>query len=145
MYLDPSMKRYGFCIAIAAMLAAGITGSSSRLAPLNQSPRHASGSVAIPAKSGISTKVDRSHKGDRLAIDASELKNNTTVVTRSAVLPNDVVQRQRPVPARPGQSERNDDQSLTLTPAPEPLPDCEALASPYSDSVLGHIIGRCFV
>jgi hypothetical protein len=31
----------------------------------------------------------------------------------------------------------------TVLPEPALLPHCEALASPFTDSILGHIVGRC--
>jgi ABC-type oligopeptide transport system substrate-binding subunit len=31
----------------------------------------------------------------------------------------------------------------TVSPEPEPLPYCEPLASPFTDPVLGRIVGRC--
>jgi hypothetical protein len=89
------------------------------------------------------TKVDRSRKGDRLPMNGDVPATNTTIVPKAAVQPSHAVQCADATSGCPEALEADQKKHLPSR-EPEPLIDCEGLASPVSDPILSRFIGRCF-
>ena len=98
---------------------------------------------------GTTTDVNRARKSDRLPVlsgtDAVTPAStaNTTVVRKNAASPA-LANGARGTPAQQKAFEI-EDAMPTPKPRPAPLVACEAVASPFADPALGHIIGRCVV
>jgi hypothetical protein len=91
--------------------------------------------------------VNRDRKSDRLPVlsatdgAAPASPSNTTVVRKNVASP---AKGANGTPARPKAFEI-DDAIPTPKPIPAALADCEPVASPFADPVLGRVIGRCIV
>lgn len=98
---------------------------------------------------GTTTDVNRARKSDRLPVlsgtDAVTAAStaNTTVVRKNAASPA-LAKGAHGTPAQQKAFEI-EDAMPTPKPTPAPLVGCEAVASPFADPALGHIIGRCVV
>ena len=124
-----SLSTYILGGTAAAILATGIIplGIVSEDQFLLQTPSQAIAKAAL-SEEVAKTSVDRSRKGDRLTLWRIDPIANTAVIRKSVAAPE--------VPSDPMRTP-------TLTPAPAPLLNCEALASPLTDHILGHLSGRC--
>ena len=138
----PSLSSCILSGIVAALIAFGISGSSIDFLSGTQLPRP---NPQVLAAYVSSTKhVDRSHKSDRLPMQRAEPIVNTTIIKKNADTPNYIV-RVANVTSTRLNTLGTADGKRSLAVAPKLPRDCEALASPLSDPILGRIAGRCFV
>ena len=112
-----TLSRYGLGVILGVVIATGLFDGPLSLVSAAQYLKPA----PVPAPMTI---VDRSSKGDRL-------QPGMTIMIR---------RDQAPVAPLPGTREATDPRLV-----PASVQDCEPVASPYADPLLGKFAGRCFV
>ena len=141
MSIFPQFPGYGYIISgvIATFVAVAFSAAAPFSAPGAGYPQQIQADGTISVAGSNANVINRAQKGDRLpllggmtgAVPVSTV--NTTIIRKNAAKPG----RQKPL-------EVNDAMRTTRPPL-APLPNCEALASPFADPVLGRIVGRCMV
>ena len=142
MYNVPLLSSYILGGIVAALVAINVSGSPADVTRGEQYPRPHPQSFVEAVSSKI--QVDRSHKSDRLPTTRADPMANTSSIPKDAIMPGHAAPRAGTTLAWPATLGTTDGKRApTVTPAP--LLYCETLASPNSDPVFGHIIGRCLV
>jgi hypothetical protein len=113
-----TLSRYGLGVILGVVIATGLFDGPLSLVSAAQYLKPA------PAPAPM-TIVDRSSKGDRL-------QPGMTIMIRRDQAPA--------APATTGINEATDPRLV-----PASVQDCEPVASPYADPLLGKFAGRCFV
>jgi hypothetical protein len=146
----PYLPGYILSGIIAAFVAPSFFDSRSVSVPADQfSLRRMQAEGTARSSGGTTTDVNRARKSDRLPVLSGTdgvtpaSTANTTVVRKNAASPA-LAKGARGTPAQQKAFEI-EDVMPTPKPAPAPLVGCEAVASPFADPALGHIIGRCVV
>jgi hypothetical protein len=139
MYALPSPSNYILCAIVATLLAT--CALDSALAPVLRPQVIAESALS---QSDAKTTADRSRKSDRLPVMGTDPVMTTTIILKHVSAPEHTARGANGMAAPPKALEI-DDGKHAPKPKPAPLLDCEGLASPVSDPILGRFIGRCFV
>ena len=138
----PSLSSCILSGIVAALIAFGISGSPIDFLSGAKLPR--SNPQVLVAYVSSTKYVDRSHKSDRLPMQHADPIANTTIIKKNANTPDYIIRVANVTSARLN-TLGTADGKRSLAVAPKLPRDCEALASPLSDPILGRIAGRCFV
>lgn len=142
MYNVPLRSSYFLGGIVAALVAINVSGRLVDFMRGEQYPRPQPQSLVEAVSSKM--QVDRSHKSDQLPKTRADPMANTSSILKDASMPGHAAPSESRTPAWPATLGTTDEKRApTVTPAP--LLYCETLASPNSDPVFGHIIGRCLV
>jgi hypothetical protein len=138
LYTVPILSSYivgGIVAALAVINVSNVSDSPADSMQGQQYLRSEPQSFVEAASSKM--QVDRSHKSDRLPVMRTDPMTNTSSIQKDANTPAHATPTASGIPAWPA--------TLGTTAAPAPLLYCETLASPNSDPIFGHIVGRCLV
>ena len=138
----PSLSSCIVSGVVAALTAFGISGSPIDFLSGKQLPRP--NPQVLVAYVSSTKYVDRSHKSDRLPMQRADRIANITIIKKNANTPDYIIRVANVTSARLN-TLGTADGKRSLAVAPKLPRDCEALASPLSDPILGRIAGRCFV
>ncbi len=142
MYTSPALSKYIFGGIVVALLTLGTSGGLLDVLYGEQYPLHHPQAVTEPV---FSTRlVDRSHKSDRLPLMRAEPMANTSSIPKNAGAPEYTIRGAGSTSARPNTLGTIDGKRAPKVAPALPL-DCETVASPFSNPILGRIIRSCFV
>jgi hypothetical protein len=142
MYTSPALSKYILSGIVVALLTIGVSGGPLDVLYGGQYPLPQPQAVAETASSTI--LVDRSHKSDRLPMTRADPTINTSSILKNAGAPEHAVRGTNNTSAWPNTLGTIDGKRAPKA-APALLLDCETVASPFSNPILGRIIRSCFV
>jgi hypothetical protein len=142
MYTSPALSKYIFGWIVVALLTIGTSGGLLDVLYGEQFPLLRSQAIAEPVSS--TRLVDRSHKSDRLPLMRAEPMANTSSIPKNTGAPEYIIRGASSTPAWPTTLGTVDGISAPKVTPALPL-DCETVASPFSNPILGRIIRSCFV
>ena len=142
MYTSPALSKYILGGIVVALLTISVSSDPLDVFYGEQYPLPHPQAVAEPVSS--TRLVDRSHKSDRLPLIRADPMANTSSIPKNAGTPAHTVRGVSSTSAWPTTLGTVDGKRAPKM-APALLLDCETVASPFSNPILGRIIRSCFV
>jgi hypothetical protein len=142
MNTSPALSKYILGGIVVALLTIGVSGSPINVLYGDLYPLPHPQAVAEPVSS--TRLVDHSHKSDRLPLMRAEPMANTSSIPKNTGAPEYIIRGASSTPAWPTTLGTVDGISAPKVTPALPL-DCETVASPFSNPILGRIIRSCFV
>jgi hypothetical protein len=142
MNTSPALSKYILGGIVVALLTIGVSGSPINVLYGDLYPLPHPQAVVEPVSS--TRLVDRSHKSDRLPMTRADPMIDTSSILKNSGAPEHTVRGANSTSAQPNILETIDEKRTPKV-APALLRDCETVASPFSNPILGRIIRSCFV